>query len=189
MTTPTARNTQIFMNRQSPAPSILMENQSVHLMPFFGGLWTPNDRWFGIGYIQVDVDANGDAVSGFDPFSTSGPLEQSIGRYRDATFMFADVGLGYWARKSNDRSKLVTGLAYVVECHLNQSLEGQQVLNSTNFQMGTPAQNISFTDMTCGVHLELYKMTTVSCAYCFPLTSDGDRQFDSQFRLFVNRRF
>jgi hypothetical protein len=188
MTAPTARDSQIFMTQQSAAPALLLENESVHLMPFLGGLWTPNDRWFGIGYVQVDVDASGDFIAGFDPFSTT-PTEQAIGRYYDSTVLFADLGLGYWARRSNDRSRCLTGLAYVVEWHLNQSLESQQVLSSGNFDVGTPASNISFTDMTCGLHLELYKMTTVTCAYCFPLTSDGDRQFDSQFRLFLNRRF
>ena len=40
-----------------------IQNRSVHLMPFVGGLWTPNDRLFAIGYVQVDVDANGDPVA------------------------------------------------------------------------------------------------------------------------------
>jgi hypothetical protein len=188
MTLPTARNTQIFATQGSTDPTLLIENQSVHLMPFFGGLWTPNDRFFGIGYLQVDVDANGDPVTGTNPFS-SFPTTASVGRYHDTTFLFADLGLGYWARRSNDRSKFLTGLAYVLEFHLNQSLQGEQVLNGNNFQIGTSAENVSFTDITVGAHLELYKMTTVTAAFCTPLTSDRDRQFDSQFRVFVNRRF
>jgi hypothetical protein len=190
MTLPTAQNNYVFASQfgSTTTPSLLISNQSVHLMPFFGGMWTPNDRWFGIGYIQVDVDANGDAVSGFDPFS-SFPTEEGIGRYRESTFMYADLGIGYWAKRSNDPHKMLTGLAYVLEFHLNQSLEGQQVLNSTNFQIGTPAQNVSFTDMTVGAHLEMYKLTTITAAFCTPLTPDRDRQFDSQFRLLFNRRF
>jgi hypothetical protein len=187
MTLPTAQDNLYYFDRQSTfTPAMLIENQSVHLQPFFGGLWTPNDRWFGIGYIQVDVDTNGDAVSTF-PGTT--PTPDFIGRYRDATVMFADVGLGYWARRCNDRSRFFTGLAYVLEFHLNQSLEAQQVLTSDTFDLGTPAENASFTDMTIGAHVELYKMTTITAAYCTPLTPDMDRQFDSQFRLFVNRRF
>jgi hypothetical protein len=80
-------------------------------------------------------------------------------------------------------------LAYVVECHVNQSLTGQQVLNSNIFQVGTVANNVSFTDMTVGVHLELFKLSTLTAAYCTSLTPDNDRQFDSQFRLLFNRRF
>lgn len=188
MTAPTAQNTQIFFNQQRPDPLFSIESQSVHLMPFFGGLWTPNERWFGIGYIQVDVDVNGNPVSGFYPGSTT-PTAESLGRYRDSTVLFADLGLGYWARRSKDPCKFFTGLAYVLEFHLNQSLEGREVLTAPNFQVGTTAQNVSFIDMTVGAHVELYKMTTITAAYCTPLTSDQDKQFDSQFRLFVNRRF
>jgi hypothetical protein len=190
LTLPTAQNSYIFANQfgVTQTPSLLIENQSVHLMPFFGGIWTPNDRWFGIGYLQVDVDGNGNAISGFDPF-VSVPTEEAIGRYYDTTFLYADLGVGYWAKRSNDHHKMFTGLAYVLEFHFNQSLQGQQVLNSPNFQIGTPAENVSFTDMTVGAHLELYKLTTITASIITPLTSDGDRQFDSQFRLFVNRRF
>ena len=39
-------------------------NQSVHLLPFVGGIWTPNDRLFCLGFIQFDIDANGDPVNG-----------------------------------------------------------------------------------------------------------------------------
>ena len=188
MTLPTAQNSQFFLDQSSTANTLLIENQSVHLMPFLGGLWTPNDRWFGIGYIQVDVDANGNPVTATDPFSTN-PIPTSLGRYYDTTFLYADLGLGYWARRSKDPCKFFTGLAYVLEFHLNQSLQGQHVLTSNNFQIGTTAENVSFTDMTVGAHLELYKLTTITAAYITPLTSDRDRQFDSQFRLFINRRF
>jgi hypothetical protein len=97
--------------------------------------------------------------------------------------------LGYWARRSENRNQFFTGLAYSLEFHLNQSLQGQQVLDAGEFQIGTHAENVSCTDLTVGTHLELYKMTTVTAALIVPLTADRDRQFDSQFRLFVNRRF
>jgi hypothetical protein len=187
MSLPTAQNSQYFLDRSSTNSLLSIDNQSVHLMPFLGGLWTPNDRWFGIGYLQVDVDANGDPVTGTNPFSTPNPT--FLGRYHDTTFMYADLGLGYWARRSHDSSQFFTGLAYVLEFHLNQSLQSQQVLVADAFQIGTPAQNVSFSDLTVGTHIELYKHTTITAAFITPLTPDRDRQFDGQFRLFVNRCF
>jgi hypothetical protein len=191
VTLPTAQNTYIFANQFSPSattPSLLISNQSVHVMPFFGGLWTPNDRWFGIGYLQVDVDASGYGISGFDPFGST-PTEEGVGRIYDQTLLYADVGLGYWARRSNDPHTMFTGLAYVLEFHVNQSLNSQQILYSPSFQIGSDVSNVSSTDMTVGAHLELYKLTSVTAAFVAPLTPDGDRQFDTQFRLLVNRRF
>ncbi len=165
-----------------------IDNEAVHLMPFFGTVWTPNERWFVNSYLQVDVDANGDGVTGAT-FSTSGPPTQFIGRYRDTTFLYADIGVGYWARHTNDASRALTGLAYVCEFHMNQSLEGQQVLSSNGFQVGSPIENQSVFDITVGAHLEFYTRTTVTLAYCTPLNSDSDKQFDGQFRLLFNRRF
>jgi hypothetical protein len=185
MSLPTAENTQLISSRSLNATTMLeFQNQSVHLMPFFGGLWTPNDRWFAIGYVQIDVDANGDPVIAYPNFRN-----EFLGRYHDTTYLYADLGLGYWARRSENRNQFFTGLAYSLEFHLNQSLQGQQVLDAGEFQIGTHAENVSCTDLTVGTHLELYKMTTVTAALIVPLTADRDRQFDSQFRLFVNRRF
>ena len=46
--------------------NIQLLNQSVHLLPFFGGVWTPNDRLFVMGFMQFDLDANGDPINNVD---------------------------------------------------------------------------------------------------------------------------
>jgi hypothetical protein len=51
------------------------------------------------------------------------------------------------------------------------------------------APGISVLDLTLGAHMELHRNTTLTVAYCTPLTSGQDRQFDGQFRLLLNRRF
>ena len=68
VTVPTAQNTRVFFGQGDTSPALLIQDQSVHLMPFLGGLWTPNDRSFGIGYVQVDVDASGDQVTDLEFF-------------------------------------------------------------------------------------------------------------------------
>ncbi len=45
---------------------IQLLNQSVHLLPFVGGVWTPSDRLFFMGFMQVDIDANGDTINNVD---------------------------------------------------------------------------------------------------------------------------
>jgi hypothetical protein len=54
LSVPTAGNTQIFLEQGSTGPTAAIVNESVHLMPFLGAPWTPNDRLFAIGYVQVD---------------------------------------------------------------------------------------------------------------------------------------
>ena len=75
---------------------------------------------------------------------------------------------------------------------MNQSLERSQVLTGVNTQIGgdlngNAINNITIVDLMVGVHAELCGKTNVSCAYCVPAT--GDRQFEGEFRCFLNRRF
>ena len=79
MTVPTSPDERFYSDQSDSDVDVLMKSESVHLMPFFGFLWTPNDRWFSISYLQVDVDANGTPVS-VDTDETS---LTSIGRYRE----------------------------------------------------------------------------------------------------------
>jgi hypothetical protein len=157
-------------------------------MPFFGLLWTPNDRWFSISYLQVDVDANGTPVS----VDTGESSLTSIGRYRDPTMLYLDTSLGYWVYRNNNPHNYLTGLAPVVEAHVNQSLERSQVLIDGDTQIGgdvngNPINNTTIIDLIVGLHVELCGKTSVSCGYCVPVT--GDRQFEGEFRCFLNRRF
>jgi hypothetical protein len=89
MTVPTARGSRYFVTGGA-APDFTISNDSVHLMPFFGALWTPSDRLFAMGYLQLDVDAKGDEVfvnDGAGAFT-------SAGRYTEPTLMYLDLALG-----------------------------------------------------------------------------------------------
>src|SRR5208283_1804169 len=123
MTVPTAKGSQYFLSSGSPGfaptPFMTIANKSVHLMPFFGGLWTPNDRLFAIGYFQVDVDVNGDPVN----VGTTG-----LGSFRDPTMLYLDLSLGYWIRRSDCAEEFVTGVAPIAELHMNQTLDSSSTL-------------------------------------------------------------
>ncbi|MEI8374588.1 MAG: hypothetical protein WCJ35_17320 [Planctomycetota bacterium] len=178
MTVPTAQDSQYFANSFDSNPQVIIKNRSVHLLPFVGGLWIPNDRWFGIGYFQLDIDSNGDPV---DANNTT------VGRYRDATMMYLDLTVGYWAFRGEEH-RFLTGLAGVLEVHVNQSLNTASVLEfpSGNGTVGSPS-SISIVDMTVGAHAEVGKYTTLTAGYCTPLTNQ--RQFDGEFRMLMNYRF
>lgn len=186
---PTARDNQVFNTTGlfPTSPTMTIENQAVHLLPFLGAVWTPNDRWFVTSYVQVDVDVSGDAVFGNTTGSTSAPTLDFVGRYHDTTFLYADVAFGYWARHIHDRSQAWTGLAYICEFHLNQSLEAQQTIVNGPFVVGGDVPNVTLVNLTVGADIELYSLTNLTIGYCTPITSD--RQFDGQLRMMVNRRF
>ena len=45
-------------------PLLVIRNDAVHLGPFFGALWTPNERLFSHGFLQCDVASVGNTVTG-----------------------------------------------------------------------------------------------------------------------------
>jgi hypothetical protein len=177
-TVPTARDSQYSFAQSDSGPFMTIANRSVHLMPFVGGLWTPNERLFAIGYFQVDVDANGDPV-------TMGRIPS--GSFREPTMLYLDLGMGYWLRRSDSTSDLVTGFAPIMELHMNQSLDSASAISLGTLSVTGAADNISILDLTVGANVELRRNTTVTAGYCTPLTSD--RAFDGQLRCFVNYRF
>ncbi len=57
---PTAPSLSVAL--QDGPQLLAVNNRSVHLMPFLGALYTPTDRFFAQGFLQLDVDANGNPV-------------------------------------------------------------------------------------------------------------------------------
>ena len=45
---PTASGTRIFTN-DNTVPAFTIADKAYHLLPYVGGLWTPDDRWFAKG--------------------------------------------------------------------------------------------------------------------------------------------
>jgi len=181
---PTAPNETCYATQDPFSNGIRILNQSVHLLPFVGGLWTPNDRLFCIGFMQLDIDANGDAVN--NVLNDSGFVTVSpAGRYYEQTMLYLDGVAGYWIRRDNDPQRWLNGIAVFGELHGNQSLNTSAALSTV---VGTMAgNNISILDMTVGADFQFGPLTTVTAAYCTPLTAQ--REFDGQFRLMFNRRF
>jgi hypothetical protein len=182
---PTAANMVCFPS-QGDIQGIEILNQSVHLLPFVGGIWTPSDRLFFIGFMQLDIDTNGDPVNNINVQSSFFPSGSTVsdGRYYEQTMMYLEGTAGYWIRR-NDSNHFINGIALFGELHGNQSLNTSAAVQT---QVGTMSGNdISILDMTLGADFQIGELTTVTVAYCTPLSNQ--REFDNQFRFLLNRRF
>jgi hypothetical protein len=144
-------------------------DQSVHLLPFAGALWTPSSRFFAQGFVQVDVDASGNFIVG-------------TGRVYDATLLYVDAGVGYWLSRG-DTWRWVSGVALISEIHVNESV-GCGVAPA-----GVTVPNLSFVDATVGMHLDVGKSSNVTIGYVAPITGGPDRLFNGELRLLCNYRF
>lgn len=183
VTVPTADD--ISVRTATGSELVRIRNESVHIMPFLGALYTPNDRFFTQGFLQVDADANGSPVDG----SLTGANLQRLGRLDDATFLFADVGVGYWLYQSYGSGSFLTGLAPTFELHYNRSLDPTDTVQSGGFQIGNYADNIEILNMVIGTTCQFGQNKFLTVGYATPLAGGTDRQFDGELRAFVNWMF
>ncbi len=182
MNAPTAPNSVTTGLPGIVTTTVTIENQSVHLLPFVGALWMPSSRFFAQGYIQVDVDASGNEVLAGP---TAGPFT-TVGRLYDPTFLYVDVGAGYWLRRG-DCSRLITSIACMGEIHINESLaSGGAISDGT---VAVPPYNYSLVDFTAGLHMDMGQQCSVTVGYVAPLSGGAEREFNGEFRAFCNYKF
>ena len=178
---PTADDTRIF-NLGDPVATI--ETQSVHLLPYVGGLWLPTDRLYVQGFLQVDVDTNGD------------PIETGIGPgaiLNDQTLLYVDLSLGYWLMRDDD-ARLLSGIIPLLEFHYTTSLQDADIATvdtaQGTYSFGNVFNRTNVANITVGSHFRIGRLSLFTVAGCFPLSAEDDqRQFDSEIVAQFNRFF
>lgn len=192
---PTAANTSVTASTNGRADgtlfqSVFVANESVHVMPFLGGIWAPNDRFFNQALIQVDRDVNGNLVYVNDTANPglSGRDLTQVGRIYYPTFMYMSFGTGYWLYK-DDRASNLTGFSPIMEIHVNQGLNAFHPLQSDTYQIGVTQGMVSVTNALIGCNFEWGTRSTLTLAYVTPLGGGADRFFDGEVRALYNWRF
>lgn len=162
-------------------------NSSVHVMPFFGALYTPNQRFFTQAFLQVDVDANGNPVQ-VDPTFSGGELV-GVGRLNGPTFLYADLGAGYWMYRSESCRSRILGFAPTLELHYNRSLQAADLIVNRNIVIGDFFSNFELLNMTIGCYTQFSPVSILTLGYNTPLGGGQDKQFAGELRVAFNRRF
>lgn len=159
-----------------------IRNDAVHLLPFVGGVYTPSDRWFSQGLLQIDVATQGQRT-------TIGGA--NAGRLNEPTFMFLSLGTGYWMYRSDSENSWLTGLAPIVEVHLNQTL---QELDSVSDDAGNTVGQVNGGHITTvntviGLTSQMGQDKTLTLGYVAPLGGGADQVFDGELRVMFNWYF
>lgn len=191
MTFPTADD---FVVKGDNITGLVIENEAYHVLPFIGFLWTPQERVFAQGFIQLDFDANGNPVqaTSFNQGIPTGNLS-TIGRASDATYTFVDLGIGYWMYRDRHYRGIINGFAPMIELHYNAATDGAETITrndfsgmGANYQVGTPG-DLETTNITFGLTAVVCESGTLTMGYSTPIA--GDDQYDGQFRAFFNWYF
>lgn len=194
---PTAEDTKLDSLYTTDAKvDAKITNGSTHLMPFGGFLYTPDDRFFSQGFLQLDVDANGNGVYAneflMDPNANNqmpSLFIKRIGTQYDTTSLYTSTSAGYWVYRSESPTTFVQGWAPVMELHSANSLERADIVQRGKFSVGSTNRHTEVINMVLGMHTQLRDRRFISAAYAFPVTGQADRQFQGEFRLMFNQLF
>lgn len=177
---PTAHD--IDVNYANGTSLLQVRNEAVHLQPFLGALFTPNNRFYAQGFVQYDASASGNSVA----INATGTGLQNVGKLTDPNSIFFDAGIGYWLYRSDERSGL-TGIIPTVEVHQNSSVQDGDLITSGPFQVGNFGGSTSTTSIVAGSTLEFGSRTQLTAGYATPIGGGADRQYDGAFQIGFNR--
>lgn len=177
---PTASD--INVNYANGTSLLKVENNSVRLQPFLGGLYTPSDRWYAQGFVQYDVAANGNRVL----INSAGNGLARAGTLTDSSNLYFDGGIGYWAYRSQ-ATRGLTGVIPTVEVHQNLALQTGDMVTGGPFQVGNFGGTSSLTNMVVGSTFEFAQRSQLTVGYTTPVGGGSDRQYNGGLQVFYNR--
>lgn len=157
-----------------------VKNDSVHLLPFTGFLWVPDNRWFMQGFFQADFDANGNRVYVSD--GTGRVVDGGVAN--DQTFVYADLGMGYWLYQKPS-NRCLSGFAPIAELHYNRSVQSADTIQTGNVTL-TSGNDIQVLNGVVGATAKLGDRAFLTGAYAFPIGNGSDKQFDGEARVTFN---
>ena len=181
ITLPTADDLTVALRNGTELARI--EQDSVHCMPFLGWLVTPSDRLFAQGFVQLDIDLNGNRVA----INQTGDGLVPVGKIQGTSFLYVDGGIGYWLRR-NRFDRMISGIAPIAELHFNRSLQSSDTIASNGFQIGRGQQDIQQLNLLLGTILQLPRIQ-VGLGYTVPVGNGADQMFDGELRMTMNRFF
>lgn len=110
------------------------------------------------------------------------------GRLHYPTFRYLGFGAGYWIYQDNSPGARLTGIAPLMEVHVNQALKESDVICFGNYQLGDELGVTSLVNGLVGLNFEWGKRSTLTFAYATPIGGSG-RWFDGELRAVFNWQF
>jgi len=153
-----------------------VNNEAVNLLPYVGGLYAPNDRWFMQGFIQTDIQTDGNSA-----FLSNGSSLASAGELDDPVQLFVDAAVGYWFLDSPDGA--IQSAAATLELHYNRSLGDQDPARLGLFQIGSDAGNVETLNLVAGLTIRTAGNSQFGVGFATPIGNSADHQFDGELRV------
>jgi hypothetical protein len=163
-----------------------IDNGSVHLMPFLGGAIRHSSRHFSQWMVQVDVDATGSDVIAFDGQGNS----RTVGTVQQQNLIYVDLNSGYWLYRAPSFQRYgLTGIAWLNEFHLNQSINNGDTFGTSLGQISGGVGSFQNINVLTGLSFEMNRASRLGVGYAIPLGNGADNPFSNELRVTFNRYF
>jgi hypothetical protein len=138
-----------------------VKNETWGLSPFLAALYTPNNRLFAQGFLQLDAPVNSSRVTYSEtipvllnegrflpvppnilepPFTVTGEIEEQ-------TLFHLDLGTGFWVIR-NPCARWINGLIPTLELHYTSTLRNADIVVLPNDSAAVPGGIVMFPDST-----------------------------------------
>lgn len=165
------------------------QNESLHLQPFLGAFWAPNERVFHQFLFQLDFDTTGsDAIVPLgSPLALYNATSDESSALYDQTLMYLDYQFGFWLHRRPNG--VIRGIAPLVEFHYTTTLRDLDFESYEGRGVFLPDRRRDVLNLTGGVFFQLGAQTSVKIAGVAPLRDGSDKLFDSEFGLQLVRNY
>ncbi len=162
---------------------LVVENESVHLLPFTGLLYRINEDISFQSYMQLDIAANGDPIRG-NRINDTLPV---IGKFNDSTLMHLDVAATRSIYRNQDpNSGWIQQALLNTELHYTATLQDSDVVSASGLRYTNMANHFNIVNATAGFHLLVNDKLVVTPAIAIPLRNGLDEQFDYEAMVQIN---
>lgn len=159
-----------------------IRNQSVHLLPYTGLLLRTNPDTAFQGFIQFDVDANGNDIRGD---LDGGPLPK-LGTFNDSALVALDASVHQTLYRQYRRSRGLQEVIGNAELHYTGTLQESDVVTGEGITINNLARNFNVLNATLSSHFLFGERLVVTPGISLPLRDGNDEQFDYEAMLQVN---
>ncbi|GAA5508074.1 hypothetical protein [Novipirellula caenicola] len=178
---PTADDTRL--RDHSGRDLLVVENQSVHLLPFSGLLYRVNPDTTFQTYLQLDIAANGDPIRA-NRVNDALPV---IGKFTDSTLMHLDVAATRSIYRNPKRGEgIIQQALFNTELHYTATLQDSDMVSAGTLRYTNLANHFNIVNATAGFHLLVNEKWVVTPAISIPLRDGLDEQFDYEAMLQIN---
>lgn len=178
ITAPLADDARLMQGSQT---LLRIRNEAVNLLPFAAVLKRLSDDVAVQLYTQIDVDVNGNEISGN---LAGGPLPV-LGQLRDSTLMHIDASYHHVLLRQS-RREMIREVIGNAELHYTGSLEKAGVVRGNGLTITDLAERFDVVNATFSSHWVLGENIVMTPGISIPLTTGMNRQFNYEAILQLN---